>query len=209
MIEISQAIKWVKPRLSRKRFAHVGGVAEVGVKLSELIGLDAYSVELACWLHDACKEMKDRQLIEMAEAAGRKLSQDERENGHLLHGPMAAVLAREELGVQNTDVLAAIAEHTIGALNMSAVSKVVYLADKLEPSRPAEFTAPIWQALGVIPLEPGPAKTRTDNRIPQSINLDRAIFVAMNLTLAKLIRKEKHIQTTAVEIRNHFLDSLR
>lgn len=59
-ITITYARRWVEPRVSRKRFQHIAGVAAVGVKLAKFADVESYDVELACWLHDACKEMKKR-----------------------------------------------------------------------------------------------------------------------------------------------------
>ncbi|SRR5579883_1502042 len=217
MISVDDARKWVKPRVSKKRFAHVEGVADVGRKLCALAAVPTYRVELACWLHDACKEMKEDDLLAMARAAGRVLTEEEERQAHLLHGPVAALVVRKELGIDDEEILAAIAEHTLGSLNMCQTSKLVYLADKLEASRPKELTMPIWEALGVIPPssdaedsglseKPGRhAPLQHATKAELQLNFDRAIFTAMNLVLAKLVKKEKPIQQSAIAIRNHFL----
>ena len=126
------------------------GVHKVGRDLAKLVGLSGdqqFIVELACLLHDACKEFKDSQLVTLAEHYGLRLSPIEKANGHLLHGPVAAFVLQEELSLTNKDVLQAVTEHTLGNCPMSDISKVVFLADCLEESRPKDFTRPIWQAL--------------------------------------------------------------
>jgi predicted HD superfamily hydrolase involved in NAD metabolism len=52
-----------------------------------------------------------------------------------LHGPVAAELARRELGVDDDSVLEAIRAHTMGAPGMGPVALAVYVADKIEPGR--------------------------------------------------------------------------
>jgi HD superfamily phosphohydrolase YqeK len=96
----------------------------------------ALLVGLACYLHDCCKEVKDKELIERALAGGLELSAIDRVNGHLLHGPVAALTIKQELKISNKEVLAAISEHTLGNVPMSEVSKVVFLADCLRGKPP-------------------------------------------------------------------------
>lgn len=199
---LAKAAKWAAPRISKKRFQHVTGVVEVGLKLAKLAKLspaDRLLVGLACWLHDSCKEMKDYELIEKARAAGMKLTEIEKNNGHLLHGPVAALLVRKELKISNKTVLNAIAEHTLGATSMTEVSKLVFLADCLEASRPTEFTAPIWEALAA----------NQNTGLKSKINLDNALLVACDLSLAHLLEARRPIHPKTVDVRNHFLGIVR
>jgi predicted HD superfamily hydrolase involved in NAD metabolism len=54
------------------------------------------------------------------------------------HQFLGEYIAREELGVEDKDVLNAIKYHTTGRDNMSTLEKVVYVADLIEPSRKYE-----------------------------------------------------------------------
>jgi len=180
--------EWVKPRVSTKRFGHIAGVAQTSKKLVEKFSNDpdmAYMAELAGWLHDACKETKDSLLVQQAKEYGLKLHPIEEANGHLLHGPVAAQLVKKEFGLEDPDILNAIAEHTLGALNMCLLSKIVFLADAIEPSRPADYANPIKQA------------------IDQS--LDQAMLVACNSNLQILLESHKAIHPRTVEVRNYYL----
>ncbi len=192
------AREWTQPRISKKRFEHVCGVAAVGDLLAKKAGVNRLLVGLACYLHDCCKETKDKELIERARAFGLKLTAIEEVNGHLLHGPVAAQTIKAELKITNAEVLASISEHTLGNAPMSDISKVVFLADCLEESRPKDFTEPIWQALN-IPV-PGSNK---------KVNLDRAMLVACDLSLSHLLNAGKPIHPKTVDVRNHFLGIVR
>ena len=57
------------------------------------------------------------------------------QSANLLHGPVGAVLAESTYGVHNPNVLSAIACHTMGKVGMLPLDMVLYLADKIEPSR--------------------------------------------------------------------------
>ena len=186
-------MSWIKPRVSEKRFRHIVGVADVARKLSAVAGCDPFLSELAAWLHDACKELKDKELVVLADRAGLPLSKIEREQGHLLHGPVAAVAAKEELGITNQIVLDAVSQHTLGFAPMSDLSKVLFLADCLEPGRPTDYTDPIWVALD----------------FGKSNDLEAAIVVACDLGIRHLIESRKPIHPRTVEVRNYYLDLVR
>lgn len=187
---------WVKPRVSAKRFDHITGVAHTGKKLAQKFSNDpdiAYYAELAGWLHDACKETKDNVLVQQAKEYGLKLHPIEEANGHLLHGPIAAQLVKQEFGLEQVDILSAIAEHTLGAINMSLLSKIVFLADAIEPARPADYADPIKQAID----------THFDRDAARA--LDQAILVTCNSNLQILLESHKAIHPRTVEVRNYYL----
>jgi len=180
---------WVSTRVSEKRLRHIAGVAKLARRFALKCGCDPYLAELAGWLHDACKHIKDNELVAMAEQQGLELNEIERAHGHLLHGPVGAGLARAELGLTNREVLEAIAEHTLGAVPMSDLSKVLFLADCLEETRPAEYTDPIWSALDM----------------GGRFDMDKAIVVACDLNLKYLIEDGKPIHPKTVAVRNYHL----
>jgi predicted HD superfamily hydrolase involved in NAD metabolism len=187
---------WVKPRVSAKRFGHIVGVAQTGKQLAQKFSSDpdiAYLAELAAWLHDACKETKDDILVKQAKEYGLKLHPIEEANGHLLHGPVAAQLVKQEFGLTHKDVLNAIAEHTLGAVNMCFLSKIVFLADATEPCRPPEYANPIKQAI--------------DDFFDKDANraLNQAILVTCNSNLQFLLESNKIIHPRTVKVRNYYL----
>ena len=185
--------QWVRPRVSEKRFRHIEGVVEVARQLAHHTSNDVFLAELSGWLHDACKEVKDKELVVMARDFGLELDPILESYGHLLHGPVAAEVAKRELGVTNTEVYAAIAEHTLGAVPMSDLSKIAFLADCLEESRPKEYTDPIWKALDLA----------------GTVNLEAAIVVATDEGLKYLIEDKKPIHPKTIAVRNHYLAAVK
>lgn len=194
-LTLETAKQWAKPRVTEKRFKHIEGVAQVGKEIAELAGEDAFLSELAGWLHDGCKEWKDKDLVKAAQSFGLKLNKVEKENGHLLHGPVAAFVAAEELDIKHQELLDAVSEHTLGKVGMTDLSKVVFLADCLEASRPKDFTDPIWDAL--------------KNNPKKDADLDAAMLVACDLSLEHLLKSRRVIHLKTVEVRNYFLDLVR
>ncbi|PZM82724.1 MAG: HD domain-containing protein [Candidatus Melainabacteria bacterium] len=194
-LTLDAARKWAKPRVTEKRFRHIEGVAAAGKEIAELAGEDEFLSELAGWLHDGCKEWKDKELVKAAQSYGLILNDIERENGHLLHGPVAAFVARDELNIKHQDLLDAVAEHTLGKVGMTNLSKIVFLADCLEESRPKDFTDPIWNAL--------------KNNPNKKADLDAAMLVACDLSLEHLIKSGRVIHIKTVDVRNYFLSLVK
>jgi predicted HD superfamily hydrolase involved in NAD metabolism len=201
-LTLDAAAKWVRPRNSSKRFAHIEGVAEVAKQIALEAEVDPFLAELAGWLHDACKEIKDRELVKEAQNFGLKLHPIEEENGHLLHGPVAAETVKRDLNITNEQFLDAIREHTLGNVPMTDLSKVVFLADCLEASRPEDYTKPIWEALAH-----GYDKFKKPDNM--RVDLDAAVLVACESGLQHLMQTHKVIHPKTVEVRNYLLDILR
>jgi predicted HD superfamily hydrolase involved in NAD metabolism len=126
---------FARERLSAKRYGHTLRVANTAEDLARAHGLDPARARLAALLHDAAREMSSDEFLDLAEDLHLPVGEPERESPKLLHGPVAAGLARRDLGVEDEGVLAAIREHTTGRRGMSPLSLVLYVADKIEPAR--------------------------------------------------------------------------
>lgn len=185
--------KWLEPRVSPKRLKHIKGVVKVAHKLAERHDCDTYLARLGGWLHDACKEWKADVLVAKAKELGVSYGPIEEAQGHLLHGPVAAAVARTELGISNQDLLNAVAEHTLGNVPMSRLSEVLYLADCLDDTRPTDYTAPIWAALS----------------FDDEFNINKAIVTAADLGLLHLMETARPIHPLTVAVRNYYLERLK
>ena len=129
------AENYARERLSDERYAHSLRVAKTAERLAEYHGLDKERARLAGLLHDTAREASKEELLRVAEEEGLRIGDFERERPILLHGPVAAELARQDLGVQDDEVLDAVRVHTTGAPGMGALSLALYVADKIEPDR--------------------------------------------------------------------------
>lgn len=133
--ETHPADAFARERLSDKRYGHTVRVARTAEDLARLHGLDPDRARLAALLHDAAREVSPEQFLELAGRFGVPVGDPERETPKLLHGPVAAELARRELGVEDDEVLDAVREHTTGRPGMSLLSLALFVADKIEPAR--------------------------------------------------------------------------
>ena len=121
--------------LSKERFLHSRNTALLARELCRRFGLDPLAGYLAGIAHDLAKQMDGKQMLELAEKDGGKITEIERGKLNLLHGRAAAVLLKESFCINNKDVLEAVAVHTLGSENMGPLAKVIYVADKTEVSR--------------------------------------------------------------------------
>ncbi len=190
---ISDIQSWVKPRVSERRFSHIAGVAKTALRLANVLECDPSAAEVAAWLHDACKETKDSDLVTQCKEFGFELLPLEETNGHILHGPVAAEVVKRELGILDENVLNAIREHTLGATDMCLLSKIIFLADALEPGRPESYREPIWQSL------------KLSDQDKSQIDIDQAILTTLDLNLKDLLQAKRIIHPKTIEARNHYL----
>ncbi len=129
------AESYARERLSDERYAHTLRVAETAERLAELYGLDPKRARVAALLHDAAREAGKEELLRVAEEEGLSVGDFERERPVLLHGPVAAELAKKVLGVEDAEVREAVRAHTTGEPGMGPLALALYVADKIEPGR--------------------------------------------------------------------------
>ena len=126
----------VKSKMSLKRFTHTLGVVEMAGKLADIYKADVEKCKLAALLHDICKEMDMEYIKNICKNNFMsELSEEDLENNEILHGFAGAYYVKNELGINDKEILSAIKYHTVGAENMTSVEKIVYIADAIEYGR--------------------------------------------------------------------------
>ena len=120
---------------------HVLRVVTEARRLAERYGVDEERIVVAALGHDLARALSPDELLRQAEAAGLTTSDVERAEPILLHGPVSAWLMAERFGVDDTEALAAARYHTTARAGMSALERVIYVADKIEPEKAREDPA--------------------------------------------------------------------
>ena len=126
---------YARERLSNRRYAHTLRVAETAERIAEIHGLDSKKARLAGLLHDAAREVGKEELLRVAEEDDLAVGDFEHERPMLLHGRVAAELARRDLGVKDGEILDAVRAHTTGEPEMGPLALTLFVADKVEPGR--------------------------------------------------------------------------
>lgn len=121
--------------LSDKRLLHSLLVAYTARDLARRHGQDSEAVALAGLLHDCAKCLPLAELQRIAKERRLLLDKETLASQNLLHGPVGAALAEARYGVTDPNILSAIGCHTVGKVGMLPLDMILYLSDKIEPSR--------------------------------------------------------------------------
>ena len=132
---LEEADVFARSRLADARYEHTLRVADTAEDLALVHDLDADRARLAALLHDAAREIGPDEFLKLADSWRLEVGEPERQSPKLLHGPVAAELARRELGIDDGEVLEAVRAHTTGGPGMGPLALVLYVADKIEPAR--------------------------------------------------------------------------
>lgn len=136
MTGFTQLAKRVRQHLGQQhRYAHCVRVARMAENLARVHGADPRKARIAGMLHDLARLYSPERLLRESTARGLPIDEYGRAHPIVLHAPLSAGLAREMFGVDDAEVLSAIAKHTLGAGEMTTLDCVLYLADGLEPGR--------------------------------------------------------------------------
>ena len=133
---------WMYKYLGAKRLLHTLNVGYLSAHLADVFGADKDKALIAGALHDCAKELPLEKQLELA----KKYSGDLFTEKKLLHSPAGATFAKEDFGIEDKEILDAICYHTTGRGDMNTLEKIVYLADKIEPSRNYTDLTPIREA---------------------------------------------------------------
>ena len=117
---------------------HVLRVVSEAKRLASRYGIDEGRAAIAALGHDLARAHSPAELLREAEAAGLELSKLERFAPILAHGRLGAHLMVERYGVADAEALAAARYHTTGRVGMSALERLIYVADKIEPAKARE-----------------------------------------------------------------------
>ena len=131
-------LSWLREKsyehLSPERIGHVAGCESEAVMLAKQWGEDQEAAATAGILHDITKKLNlDEQLI-LCKKYGIICDKAELANPKLLHAKTGAALSRDLFGISD-EIYDAICRHTTGKPDMTALEKIIYLADYIEPTR--------------------------------------------------------------------------
>jgi predicted HD superfamily hydrolase involved in NAD metabolism len=160
----SQLLEELAVRVKPSRLRHSIAVGELAMNLCGRFGVESRAGLLAGLGHDI---LKDSSIESQWDYAKRTQAHDELAairpivaamesdpsfSDKIIHGPAASAFLFEELGYRDINILIAVAAHSAGATTMPSLSKIIYIADKLEPGRPY-VTSKDNKALAIFSLD--------------------------------------------------------
>ena len=161
--------------------AHIARVEDEAVRLAPLHGVDPQRARLAALGHDLVRHEPGPRLLQLAAEYGLTPDEVERAAPILVHGPVAAAMLLRDYAVDDAELVAGVDCHTTARPGMSALEKVLFVADKVEPHKLAR--------------EPALAEVK---RLAET-DLDAAVLRYLDLTLEEAVRRrwQLHPRTTA------------
>nr|WP_049804140.1 bis(5'-nucleosyl)-tetraphosphatase (symmetrical) YqeK [Desulfosporosinus acidiphilus] len=121
--------------LTESRFKHTLGVAEYAEMLAKRHGVDPVKARCAGLAHDLAKELPVKEQITLARYWNLLTYPEDEQYPYVLHGRLSAYWLERYFKVDDKDLLAAIASHTLGRPGMSRLEMLIYSADLTEPGR--------------------------------------------------------------------------
>ncbi|MFW5981365.1 MAG: bis(5'-nucleosyl)-tetraphosphatase (symmetrical) YqeK [bacterium] len=177
----------VKKKLPKKRYLHTLAVADTAEEIAIQQGYSRKKARLAALLHDYAKFISLTELRNIAEIVidEWEIGKEELDIPHLLHAPVAAYLAKNQLAVDDYDVLEAIRYHTIGNPGMGKLAQIIFVADFIEPNRN-------FVDLDIIKKE-------------LEKDIEKAIVLICNYSIKYNIDKNRIIHPNTLNLRNAYL----
>ena len=178
----------LKEILGEKRLEHSVNTSEIARKLAIKYDYDADKAEIAGLLHDCAKDLDYKTLEKIILEYNIELDEIIQKIPKLLHPLVGAVIAKKEFNIQDPVILDAIKRHSTGAAQMSLLDKIIYISDKIEPSRNMNGVEEIRKMV--------------------EIDLNRATLMALDQGLIYLISKNLLIHPISIEARNNILSKV-
>ena len=132
---LNRITKAVDTRLSGKRLKHVHSVSEYAAELAEMYGADVFDARVAGLLHDWDKLLTDDELPARLDELGIERPEYIEYLYPVLHSFTGAVAVQREFPEITDEIASAIHNHTLGAVEMSKLDMVIFVADMIEPLR--------------------------------------------------------------------------
>ncbi len=176
---------------SEKLYWHSRRVEDTAFLLAEKYGVDQEKAALAGLTHDYGKLYGQEELIRLVQNNGINIDPIMLREPALLHAPVGAWLLEHELALQDQEILEAVRRHTTGAEEMGMLSRIVYLADFIEPGRCFSGV----QEVRDLAVEHG--------------QLERALLVAVEITICNVLQKGKLLHDASIALRNNMVLLLR
>lgn len=127
--------KKLKKELDGARFQHTLGVMYTAAALAMAHDVDIVKAQAAGLLHDCAKCLPGKKKLKLCAQKHLEVNDYEKKNPFMLHARLGAVLARDDYGIHDPEVLSAIEWHTTGKPEMTTLEKIIFIADYIEPGR--------------------------------------------------------------------------
>ena len=179
----NKIIEYIKKYLPFRE-EHIISTRELAVKIAKKYNIDICKTSIATLCHDLGKRYKDEEMKKIIFECDNK-KYPNYITGALLHARVSAIIAENEFGIKDKEILNAIENHTVGHGNMIMLDKIIYAADYLEPTR----------------------KIETANKIREKIfiDFDSAFLEVVLESINFVLSKKQYLSNKTIELYNSLI----
>jgi predicted HD superfamily hydrolase involved in NAD metabolism len=189
MWSYAQIDDYLRKNLKESRYVHTLGVVQSACSLAKINGVDEEKTKIAALIHDAAKNMKIDEQYKILKENNIDMDIISENSPQILHGWVAAILAKELMGVTDEEIINAVKYHTTARKSMSKLEKIIYIADYIEPNRDY----------------PGVEELR---EITFS-DLDKGVLMGIDNTITFVIKQGQLVHPLTIEARNYLILEMR
>ena len=185
-MEIPEIEQQIKQMTKEPRFLHSKDVQQTARMLAERYGADPEKASLAGLMHDAVKNLPFAEMFRLCEEFGCELDSVTKNEPKLIHAPLGAYYAKFVFGIDDDEIFDAIYYHTTAKADMPLLTKIIYIADVIEPNRNFD---------GV-----------EDLRKAAFEDIDAAILQAIDFNICKIVHSGRMLHDETVNARNYLIE---
>lgn len=179
--------KKLRKYIDEMRYVHTQGVMYTAAALAMCYGEDLERAQVAGLLHDCAKCIPNAEKLKLCKQNDIAVTETEKEAPSLLHSKLGAFIAKKKYGVEDQEILDAIACHTVGKPAMTMLEKIIFLADYIEPNRTK-------------------APNLTQIRAAAFTDIDQAVYLTMRDTLSYLEEEKAKLDNQTIVAYNYYKD---
>jgi len=185
---LQQIDSYLRENISKERYQHSIKVSKVAEEIARHYKLSSNKAKLLGLIHDCAKDYTAGELNTMIKKYNINLSELEKSIPGLWHAYIGAEIARDYFNIKNQEMLDAIKYHSTASRKLTSLGKILYIADKIEPSRKEDNLSTarelVWKDIDLTMLE-------LLNRELQSLIYRKLIIHPETLHTRNKILKEK------------------
>lgn len=121
--------------LSEYRYGHSLNVAKAAVELAKAHNGNEKKAYIAGILHDITKELPLEEQLSLMLEHNIELNETQKVSPQVWHQKSGAIFVKHRIGINDENIINAIAHHTTGRAGMSKLEKIVYIADLISEER--------------------------------------------------------------------------
>lgn len=177
--------KIIKERMGKKRYIHSINVAKAALQLAKKYGADTEKAVTAGILHDITKETPNDEQLQIINSNGIILDNVQEFSPKTWHAISGSAYVKQNLKIDDEDILNAIRYHTSGRANMSLLEKIIFVADFIGDERDYD---------GVEIMR---AKAKN--------SLEEAMLYGVSFTIKDLVQRQCAIDVNTLSLYNELI----